>query len=102
LGHLFGGQQQAVATHLGSNTGLGEGGAANLLQMLAPVVMGALGQQQQQGGAAGLISSLMGAGQAAQQQNPQGMGILSQLLDRNNDGSVVDDVLGMVGSFMKK
>jgi uncharacterized membrane protein YeaQ/YmgE (transglycosylase-associated protein family) len=87
---------------LGSNTGLGEGGAANLLQMLAPVVMGALGQQQQQGGAAGLISSLMGAGQAAQQQNPQGMGILSQLLDRNNDGSVVDDVLGMVGSFMKK
>lgn len=102
LGHLFGGQQEAVTQQLGNSAGLGQGGAANLLQMLAPVVMGALGQQQQQSGASGLLSSLMGAGQAATAQNPQAMGMISQLLDRNNDGNVVDDVLGMVGSFLKK
>ena len=63
------------------------------------MVMGVLGQQnQQQGGmnASGLASMLGGAVQT-QSSNPL-MQMATQFLDKNHDGSMVDDILGMVGS----
>ena len=68
--------------------------------------MNALGNQSQQqagginiAGIAGLLSNIVGN---QQQQAPQNQDLISKLLDRNNDGSVVDDVLGMLGDFLKK
>src|SRR4051812_27818190 len=44
LGHVLGGRKDAVATGLGQVAGLDQHKAGMLLAMLAPVVMGALGQ----------------------------------------------------------
>ena len=65
---------------------------------LAPMVMGVLAQQKQQQGldASGLAGMLGGAVQT-QNANPL-MQMATRFLDKDNDGSVVDDLMGMVGS----
>src|SRR5690606_34927559 len=50
LGHIFGGNQQRAEDTLGQATGLGGNNAANLLKMLAPIVMALLAQRMQGGG----------------------------------------------------
>ena len=65
---------------------------------LAPMVMGVLAQQKQQQGldASGLTGMLGGAVQT-QNANPL-MQLATQFLDKDHDGSMVDDLMGMVGS----
>ena len=48
LGHVFGGQQPVIQNNLAQATGLDQGSAGGLLETLAPLVMGAVGQAQQQ------------------------------------------------------
>lgn len=102
LGHVLGNRRGAVEEGLGQATGLGAGGSGKLLAMLAPIIMGALGRaKREQGLDAGGIGSMLGAersriGAAA----PAGVGGLLQFLDADKDGSVMDDVTGMLGKFM--
>jgi hypothetical protein len=57
------------------------------------MVMGSLSKQSSAGGFLG------GQGAAAQ---PEGLlGMLTPLLDSNRDGSVADDMLGMIGRYMR-
>ena len=58
--------------------------------MIATMAMGAMSKKA--GGAQGLE-------QAAQS---GGLGSLMSMLDQDNDGSVVDDALGMLGGLMGK
>lgn len=101
LTHVLGAQQPAVTQQLSQNTGLDAAQVMQLLQIAAPLVMGALGKQQQQQGldANSLPSFLAGEQQKAQQANPDMMSTLNSLLDFNKDGSAVDDVFGMVGKL---
>ena len=101
LGHILGGQQPVVTQGLAQGTGLNGSQVGQLLQIAAPLVMGMLGQHQQQNGfdPNGLSAFLGGQQQQAQQSNPDMMGVLNTLLDTNRDGSAVDDVLGMVGKL---
>jgi hypothetical protein len=103
LGHVFGGQQPAIENNLAQATGMDQGSAGNLLATVAPLVMGALGRTQQQEGldASGLSNLLQGQQQQAQQNDPGAMGILSSMLDQNNDGSAVDDLKRMASGFFK-
>ena len=48
LGHIFGGNQGAVAQQVSKNSGMDIGQVAQLLITLAPIVMGYLGRQKQQ------------------------------------------------------
>ena len=51
LASLLGGKSQSALTSaLGQYSGIGESSSKNLLGLLAPVVLGVLGQQQRQGG----------------------------------------------------
>ena len=50
LGHVFGSQQSAVEQNLAQATGMDQTSAGSLLETLAPVVMGAVGQAQQRQG----------------------------------------------------
>jgi hypothetical protein len=104
LNHVLGSQQQTVTNGLAQGTGLDSNQIGQLLQVAAPLLMGALGQQNQQQGfdPNGLSSYLGGQQQVAHQSNPNMMGVLNNLLDANKDGSALDDIVGMVGKFLKK
>jgi hypothetical protein len=104
LKHVLGTQQPTVAQGLAKGTGLSSEQIAQLLQIAAPLIMGALGKQQQQQGfdPNGLSSYLGNQRQAVQQSNPNLMGVVNNLLDFNQDGSAIDDIIGVVGSLLKK
>ncbi|MFL5403455.1 MAG: DUF937 domain-containing protein [Gemmatimonadales bacterium] len=104
LRHVLGGNQQTVQNGLSQVTGLEPGKAGQLLTMLAPLVMGALGRAQQEKGldANGLTNLLTGEHERLKETAPGVMGTLGRFLDRNNDGSVVDDVGGMLGKAFGK
>lgn len=102
LQHILGGQQPQIQQNLGQSTGMNANQMGQLMELAAPLVMGALGQQQQQQGFdAGNLASFLGQQkQDAQQSNPGLMGILNNMLDMNNDGSAIDDVLNMAANFL--
>jgi hypothetical protein len=104
LGHVFGGQRGAAENGLAQTTGLDSGSAGQLLETLAPLVMGALGKTQQQQGldAEGLSTFLGDQNQQAQATAPDIMGMLGNLLDSNNDGSVMDDVGRLAGNLFRR
>lgn len=100
LGHLFGRQQPAVEHAVSQSTGLN---ASALLQMLAPLVLAALGSRlrQQQLDPGGLANDLQR--ERARTANPAEsglIGMLTQVLDTNRDGSVVEELGGLLGQFL--
>jgi hypothetical protein len=103
LGHVLGGQRPAVESNLAQATGLDQNSAGSLLEMVAPLVMGAVGREQQQNGLDpdGLSQFLAREQQAEATTNPDLMGTLSSMLDSNRDGNVADDLSRMAGGFFK-
>jgi hypothetical protein len=107
LGHIFGNQQGQVAEQVSNQSGLGLGQVAQILMMLAPIVMGYLGQQKQQQGVGadglgGLLGGLLGGQQqqaAASTGNPM-LDMASSMLDSDRDGSAVDDIASMAFKYM--
>jgi hypothetical protein len=104
LRHVLGGKQQAVQNGLSQATGLDVGKAGTLLTMLAPLVMGALGRAKRENSLdAGGISTLLTSEQEHLKQSAPGvMGALSRFLDQDNDGSVMDDVSGLLGKAFRR
>ena len=103
LGHVFGSQQPAIQNNLAQATGMDQSAAGGLLETLAPLVMGSLGQAQQQNGldASGLSNYLNVQEQEAQATAPDAMSMLSSMLDQNKDGSSMDDLQRMAARFFK-
>lgn len=103
LGHVFGTQRPAVENNLAQATGMDQGSAAGLLETLAPLVMGSLGKAQHENGldASGLSNLLINQQQEAQANAPDGMNLLSSMLDQNNDGSSIDDLKRLAAGFFK-
>jgi hypothetical protein len=103
LGHVFGSQQPTIENNLAQATGMDQSAAGGLLETIAPVVMGAVGQTQQQSGldASGLSDLLNSQQQQAQANAPGVMGMLGSMLDQNQDGSAMDDLQRMAAKFFK-
>ena len=103
LSHVFGGQRPAIENNLAQATGMDQGSAGSLLETLAPVVMGAVGQAQQQNGLdpSGLSNLLQSQEQQAAATSPGVMSMLNSMLDQNKDGSSMDDLQRMAGNFFK-
>jgi hypothetical protein len=108
LGHIFGNSQGQVAQQVSNQTGVSTGQVAQILMMLAPIVMGYLGQQKRQqsvgaDGLGGLIGGLLGGGQSQQASAGGVLGNLaSSMLDRDHDGSSVDDIASMAFNYLTK
>lgn len=104
LGHVLGNRQGNIENALSRQTGLNAGSIAKILMMLAPLVMGALGKAQRQGGfdSGALSGYLNGQQRQAQAAAPDIMGTLTSLLDSNNDGSVLDDLGNIAGNLFGK
>lgn len=105
LKHILGGSQDNVTNAISQNTGIGGGQASQILQILAPIVLNALGNQSQATGGginianiAGLLNNFVGN---HQQQAPQNQSIISSLLDQNQDGNIADDALKIGAGFLK-
>ncbi|HSE97038.1 MAG TPA: DUF937 domain-containing protein [Blastocatellia bacterium] len=103
LGHVFGDRLGAVESAVSRSSGMDLGRVASLLMMLAPIVMGALGQSRRQGevNESSLPDILAGATRQTASNSPMS-DMLSQMLDSNRDGSSLDDILRMAGNFFGK
>ncbi len=107
LGHIFGGRRDQAAQGLGQTSGLGGAGASQLLAMLAPLVMAALGNMtRKQGLDANALSGVLGQENHRLQQTGVG-GLLSGVLDRDGDGEIsMGEMLqagaGLLGAFGKR
>lgn len=100
LGHIFGNSQGQVAQQVSNQTGLNMGQVAQILMFLAPLVMNYLGsKKQEQGLDAGGLQNMLGQQQQQIQQSPQG-GFLNSMLDRDGDGSTMDDIASMAFNYM--
>ncbi|MEM1231241.1 MAG: DUF937 domain-containing protein, partial [Pseudomonadota bacterium] len=97
LGHLFGSKDvsREVARQASANTGISDGIIKKMLPMVAGLVMGSLRKQQQ--AEPNFAESL---GNSLSTKTPGG-GLLGSLLDQDGDGSVMDDLLGMAGKFLR-
>ena len=108
LKHVLGGKQSTMESALGQVSGLDAGSAGQVLQMLAPLVMGALGKAKQQNNldADGLASMLGAESSALQKRSPGGADMLMKLLDQDGDGGVMDDLAkmgsGLLGGLLRK
>ncbi|MGB5556336.1 MAG: DUF937 domain-containing protein [Flavobacteriaceae bacterium] len=102
LGHIFGGKQANVENALSQKSGLDAGSIANILKIAAPIVMGFVGKQTAQSNVrdANGMNSLLGSMLGGQPQ--QNQSLITTLLDADGDGSILDDVAGMVMGTNKK
>ncbi|MDB4094276.1 DUF937 domain-containing protein [Flavobacteriaceae bacterium] len=97
LGHLLGNKQSNVQNALSQKSGIDAGSVGHILKVAAPILMGVLGKQQRQSnvnsssGIQGLLGGLIGTNAPDQNQS-----FLESMLDADGDGSVIDDVAGMV------
>jgi len=104
LGHIFGQKQGAAAQQVSQNTGLDVGQVAQLMITLAPIVMAYLGRQKQQGNLdSGGLSNLLNEKQQQIQtsDNPM-MDSISNMLDSDNDGSMMDDLASLAANYFTK
>lgn len=95
LGHLLGSKEASreVAANASAQTGIGAEVLKQMLPLVATMVMGSLSKQGNQAGFLG--------GQNTAPQAEGLLGMLTPLLDANRDGSMADDVLGMIGRYMR-
>jgi hypothetical protein len=100
--HVFGGRRDAVAQRLSGSTGLDSGSVMQIIGMLAPLVMGALGKQKRQRGldATGLSDLLTRETDRARQRNSGGMNMVEMFLDSDRDGDITDDVFKIGGDLL--
>ena len=96
LGHVFDGREQNVAQAVSKSSGIDTGSAMNILKVAGPLLMGYLGKQTRQkqvadpNGLGDLLGGMLGSGHKEQQS------LVNKLLDANGDGSIIDDVAGML------
>lgn len=103
LGKVLGNKQQNVTNALSKKAGVDSGSVAQILKVAAPILMGVLGKQTRQqkvsspSGIESLLGGLLGGNSPQTQQS-----FLESMLDADGDGSVIDDVAGMVLGGGKK
>ncbi|MBF7097559.1 DUF937 domain-containing protein [Alkalibacter mobilis] len=101
LQHIFSENKDRVQNNLAKKTGLESNQVTGLLTQLAPLLIGALAQQKKEKnldptGVAGLLGGL------TKQRGGGLMDMVSNLLDSDDDGSIVDDVGNLLKGFLKK
>jgi len=106
LKHALGNKRKNVEQYISKDSGLSSSSVAKILEIAAPIVMGYLGKKTvaRSGNAVGnLLNAYL---KNEKKQAPKAQSAISQLLDRDNDGNVADDIaeLGMsfLGRMMKK
>jgi hypothetical protein len=105
LGHIFGGKIGDVVGALAGKNNTESSSTAKLLEMAAPLILGQLGSQKKsQGLDAGSIFDILQGEKKSTQDSGDSMlmDLAEQFLDKNGDGNIVDDLMGMAGNLFKK
>jgi len=103
LGHVLGNKQSNVQNALSKQSGMDAGSIAQILKVAAPILMGMLGSQAKQqnvndkSGLEGMLGGLLKGNSQKSEQS-----FLESILDADGDGSIMDDVAGMVLGGNKK
>jgi hypothetical protein len=97
LGHIFGSKEvsRQVATRAAAQSGISADLLKKLLPIAAALMMGALSKRRASVPAGGTMGANASAGSDL-------FGMLTPMLDRNRDGSMLDDIIGMAGGFLGK
>ena len=96
VNHLLGNKQLEAAQVVSQYSGLDIFKSGVLMQLIAPVVMGVVGQTRKSGGLdlGGLASVLLGGNTSAgPASGGRPSGVLGRLLDMDGDGNTIDDLL---------
>ncbi len=98
LKHVLGEKKGGMVDMLSKMTGLEGDKTEGLLATLAPIVMGALGRQKREAGLDpdALGSLLRGTVEKKKAENPT-LDMITSFFDKDGDGSMLDDVAGMIG-----
>ena len=96
LEDLLGDRQPEMESALSQRSGLNAAAISNMLKIAAPILMGYLARQRSHSNAAdsGGLNSMLGnmlSGQPGQNQD-----LITSLIDRDGDGSVLDDISDMM------
>jgi hypothetical protein len=94
LGHIFGSKDvsRQVASRAAAKTGISEGVLKSMLPVIAAMAMGAMSKR------------VAGSPTPSAAARPTGdlLSMLTPMLDSDRDGSIVDDVAGMIGRFTRR
>lgn len=102
LGHVFGDKSKMLDSLMAKATG-GQVDAtkgSQLMKAVAPLMMGALGQEQTKQGLdfSAMMQQVQSYGTEPEEKQEQSM--LASLLDQDGDGSVMDDMFGLAKKFL--
>jgi hypothetical protein len=101
LKHVLGKRRDGVEERLAEKTGMQQGSIAKLLELAAPLVLGALGKQRKEQGLGATQMSQYISREREQTENGAGwLGMATELLDADDDGSVLDDISGLLGNIL--
>ncbi|MCP4121814.1 MAG: DUF937 domain-containing protein [Bacteroidetes bacterium] len=108
LKHVFGQKRNMVENVVSNTSGLNNQASGKLMEILAPIVLGQLGKQKKQGGldVGGLMNLLSNTTRQQQKAHPKSTNLVNQLLDKDGDGNIQDDLTNMglkalMGGFFK-
>jgi hypothetical protein len=103
LGHVLGSKDvsRAVASQASAQTGIGQDVLKSMLPVVAAMMMGTMAKRMSQPSAA---SAGAGFGGTAAGLGGSGglLGMLTPMLDSNRDGSIIDDVAGLIGRISQR
>lgn len=103
LSHVLGKRRTGVEERLAEKTDLNQNAIGKLLEIAAPLVLGALGKQRKDQGLGATQLAQFITKEREQTENGSGwLGMASELLDADDDGSVLDDISGMFGKIFGK
>ncbi|HET7711388.1 MAG TPA: DUF937 domain-containing protein [Thermoanaerobaculia bacterium] len=101
LRHILGKRRAPVEQGVGRATGLDPAQVAQLLTMLAPLIMGVLGRMKRQKGVgAEQLPQVLEQSRAEIEQREPAVAGLGGVLDANNDGQIADDLARLGSSVL--
>lgn len=100
LKHVLGQKQPVAQEAVAKQSGISLESAGKVMTMAAPIIMGMLGKKKrEQGLGVGDIAGMLAGASATTEQSSGMGGMITGLLDRDGDGSVMDDIGGMIGGL---
>ncbi|MFA6976217.1 MAG: DUF937 domain-containing protein [Mesotoga sp.] len=102
LSHIFPENEERVEKNIAAQAGLKKDQVTGILSQIAPLLMAALGNEKKgnsvdSSGIAGFLSNIVSSSSSSGM-----MGKASDLLDKDKDGSFLDDAGSFFGKFFKK